>query len=103
MFDLPPGEVTPVIETQGALEILKLVSAKPVPLDTVRDEIKIALTNGHLMIIMKDATEGVSAKMCRALVLDVEGTLLCGCGGVSRCGDSASAAAMWAPGCGRWA
>lgn len=61
VFDLRPGEVTPVVDTQGALEILKLVSAKPVPLETVREEIKIALTNGHLLLLMKDATQDVTA------------------------------------------
>ncbi len=61
VFDLKPGEITPVVDAQGAFEILKLVSVKPVPLDAVRADIKSALTNGHLQLIMKDATKDVTA------------------------------------------
>lgn len=61
VFDLKPGEVTQVVDAQGAFEILKLVSVKPVPLEAVRADIKSALTNGHLQLIMKDATKDVSA------------------------------------------
>jgi hypothetical protein len=61
VFSLKPGEVSPVVDAMGALEILKLVSWKPVPLDSVRADIKTALTNGHLQLIMKDATHGVTA------------------------------------------
>jgi hypothetical protein len=61
VFDVKPGEVTPVVDAPGAFEVLKLVSVKPVPLDSVREEIKSALTNGHLQLIMKDATKDVTA------------------------------------------
>lgn len=61
VFDLKPGEVTPLVESQGAFEILKLVSRQAVPLESVRAEIKSGLTNGHLQLIMKDATKGVTA------------------------------------------
>jgi hypothetical protein len=61
VFDVKPGEVTPVVDASGAFEILKLVSLKPVPLDSVRAELKTALTNGHLQLLMKDATKGVTA------------------------------------------
>ena len=61
VFGLKPGEVSPVLDAMGALEILKLVSWKPVPLESVRADIKTALTNGHLQLIMKDATRGVTA------------------------------------------
>jgi hypothetical protein len=61
VFDVKPGEVTPVVDAAGAFEVLKLVSVKPVPLDSVREEIKSALTNGHLQLIMKDATKDVTA------------------------------------------
>ncbi len=61
VFDVKPGEVTQVVDAPGAFEVLKLVSLKPVPLDSVRAEIKTALTNGHLQLIMKDATKDVTA------------------------------------------
>jgi len=61
VFDVKPGEVTPVVDAPGAFEVLKLVSVKPVPLESVREEIKSALTNGHLQLIMKDATKDVTA------------------------------------------
>jgi len=61
VFDVKPGEVTPVVDTPGAFEVLKLVSMKPIPLDSVRAELKTALTNGHLQLLMKDATKDVSA------------------------------------------
>jgi hypothetical protein len=61
VFDLKPGEVTPVVDASGAFEILKLLSLKPIPLDSVRAELKTALTNGHLQLLMKDATKDVKA------------------------------------------
>lgn len=61
VFDLKPGEVTQVVEGPSALEILKLVSLKPIQLDAVRKDIKNALTNGHLQLIMADATKDVTA------------------------------------------
>lgn len=61
VFDLKPGEVTPVVDTQGAFEILKLASLATIPLESLRADIKTALTNGHLQLIMKDATKGVTA------------------------------------------
>lgn len=62
VFDLKPGDVTQVVDAPGSLEILKLVSFKQIPLDTVRADLKTALTNGHLQLLMKDATKGVTAK-----------------------------------------
>ncbi len=61
VFDLKPGEVTQVVEAQGAFEVLKLVSLQTVPLDSVHADIKAALTNGHLQLLMKDATKNVTA------------------------------------------
>jgi hypothetical protein len=61
VFDVKPGEVTPVVDASGAFEILKLLSLKPIPLDSVRAELKTALTNGHLQLLMKDATNDVTA------------------------------------------
>jgi PPIC-type PPIASE domain len=61
VFDVKPGEVTQVVDAPGAFEILKLVSIKPVSLDSVRTQLKTALTNGHLQLLMKDATKGVTA------------------------------------------
>ena len=61
VFDLKPGELTEPLESASGFEILKLVTLKPIPLDAVRAELKMALTNGHLQLIMKDATQGVTA------------------------------------------
>jgi hypothetical protein len=62
VFNLKPGEITPIVDARGAFEILKLVAVKPIPLDSVRADIKTALANGHLQLLMKDATKGVTAK-----------------------------------------
>ena len=59
-YDLKPGEVAQLIETPGALEIVKLISVQVIPLDSVRAEIKAALANGHLQLLLKDATRGVT-------------------------------------------
>jgi len=61
VFDLKPGEVAPVIDGPSSFEILKLVSVSPVPVDSVRAQLKTALINGHLQLLMKDATRGVTA------------------------------------------
>ena len=62
VFNLKPGEITPVVDARGAFEILRLVSVRPIPLETVRADIKTALANGHLQLLMKDATKDVTAK-----------------------------------------
>jgi hypothetical protein len=62
VFNLKPGEITPVVDARGAFEILRLVSVKPIPLETLRADIKTALANGHLQLLMKDATKDVTAK-----------------------------------------
>jgi hypothetical protein len=62
VFNLKPGEITPVVDARGAYEILKLVAVKPIPLDSLRADIRTALANGHLQLLMKDATKGVTAK-----------------------------------------
>ena len=62
VFNLKPGEITPIVDARGAFEILKLVAVKPIPLETLRPDIKTALANGHLQILMKDATKNVTAK-----------------------------------------
>jgi hypothetical protein len=61
VFDVKPGEVTSVVDASGTFEVLKLVSLRPIPLDSVRAELKTALTNGHLQLLMKDATKDVTA------------------------------------------
>jgi len=62
VFDLPPGEVTPVIESFTRLVILKLVSKRIAPFESVLPEIKDDLKQERFRQEIDAATKSVSAE-----------------------------------------
>jgi hypothetical protein len=48
VFNLKPGEVSPVLDSFGGLAILKLISRQPVPMETLRSEIVSAIRRDRL-------------------------------------------------------
>lgn len=61
VFDLQPGEITPVIETYGKLVILKLVSKHIATLESVLPEIKAEVKKERLGQEMTKASKSVTA------------------------------------------
>ena len=59
VFDLKPGEISEVIDSPMALVILKLVSKKSAPLETVRPEIESLLQGQHMQQSLSDAARSV--------------------------------------------
>ena len=59
VFDLKPGEISGVIDSPMALVILKLVSKKSAPLETVRPEIESLLQGQHMQQSLSDAARSV--------------------------------------------
>ena len=62
VFDLQPGEVSPVIESLGSLVVLKLVSKQSVPLETAQQEIKSRLQQTRMQQELDNATKMVKAQ-----------------------------------------
>jgi hypothetical protein len=62
VFDLPPGEVTPVIESFTRLAILKLVSKRIATFESVLPEIRDDLKQERLKQEIDAATKSVSAE-----------------------------------------
>ena len=62
VFDLQPGEVSPVIESLGSLVVLKLVSKQSVPLETAQQEIKSRLQQARMQQELDNATKTVKAQ-----------------------------------------
>jgi len=62
VFDLQPGEVTPVLESLGSLVVLKLVSKKSVPETTVEAEIDTLLRQTRVKQELESATKAVKAQ-----------------------------------------
>jgi hypothetical protein len=62
VFDLQPGEVTPVLESLGSLVVLKLVSKQSVPLETAQLEIKSLLRQARVKQELDSATKTVKAE-----------------------------------------
>jgi hypothetical protein len=62
VFDLQPGEVSPVIETYTNLVILKLVSKQVAPLDSVITEIRSDLKPSLLQREIQSASKSVGAE-----------------------------------------
>jgi PPIC-type PPIASE domain len=62
VFDLQPGEVSPVIETYTNLVILKLVSKQGAPIDSVVPEIRSDLKPALLQREIQSASKNVSAE-----------------------------------------
>ncbi|MGB7849157.1 MAG: peptidylprolyl isomerase [Candidatus Acidiferrum sp.] len=61
VFDLEPGVVTPVIESYTRLVILKLVSKRSAPLESVLPEIKEVLKRARLQQEIRNASKSVTA------------------------------------------
>lgn len=61
VFDLQPGEITPVIESYGKLVILKLVSKHTATLESVLPEIKDEVKRERLRQEMAKASQSVTA------------------------------------------
>jgi len=62
VFDLNPGEVSPVLESLGALVVLKLVSKQSVPEATLEPEIKSLLRKARMQEELDSATKTVKAQ-----------------------------------------
>jgi|SRR3974390_387347 len=62
VFDLQPGEITPVIDSYTNLVILKLVSKRTAPFDSVTPEIRSGLKPALLKREIQSASENVSAE-----------------------------------------
>jgi hypothetical protein len=61
VFDLQPGEITPVIESYTKLVILKLVSKRIAPFESVLPEIKDDLKQKRLTRELENASKSVTA------------------------------------------
>jgi hypothetical protein len=61
VFDLQPGEITPVIESYTKLAILKLVSKRIAPFESVLPEIKDDLKQKRLTQELENASKSVTA------------------------------------------
>jgi hypothetical protein len=61
VFDLQPGEITPVIESYTKLVILKLVSKRIAPFESVLPEIKDDLKQKRLTQELENASKSVTA------------------------------------------
>jgi hypothetical protein len=61
VFDLQPGEITPVIESYTKLAILKLVSKRIAPFESVLPEIKVDLKQKRLTQELENASKSVTA------------------------------------------
>ena len=61
VFDLQPGEITPVIESYGKLVILKLVSKHTAEFESVLPEIKAGVKQERLWREMAKASKSVTA------------------------------------------
>ena len=61
VFDLQPGEITPVIESYGKLVILKLVSKHTATFESVLPEIKADVKPERLTREMAKASKSVTA------------------------------------------
>src|ERR1700751_5892181 len=61
VFDLQPGEITPVIESYTKLAILKLVSKRIAPFESVLPEIKDEIKQKRLKQELENASKSVTA------------------------------------------
>lgn len=61
VFDLEPGDVTQVLESQDALIILKLESKQIVSIESARPEIEALLLHDRMQNGLRDATKSVKA------------------------------------------
>jgi hypothetical protein len=61
VFDLQPGEITPVIESYTKLAILKLVSKRIAPFESVLPEIKADVKEKRLRQELENASKSVTA------------------------------------------
>lgn len=62
VFDLKPGEVSPVLDSPGALVILKLQSKQSMPAEAAQPEIKSILKRERLQQELQNATKSVKAQ-----------------------------------------
>jgi hypothetical protein len=62
VFDLQPGEVTPVIESYTHVVVLKLASKRTAPLESVLPEIKEDLRRARLQKEIQKASKSVTAE-----------------------------------------
>jgi hypothetical protein len=62
VFDLNVGELSPVLESQGALVILKLGSKQSIPVESAGPEIKSILQRDRLQQELQSATNNVKAQ-----------------------------------------
>jgi hypothetical protein len=62
VFDLQPGEISPVIDSYVDLVILKLVSKQTAPLDSVLPEIKAELKQARLQQEIQEASRSIAGE-----------------------------------------
>ena len=62
VFDLNVGELSPVLESAGALVILKLASKQSIPVESAGPEIKSTLQRDRLQRELQSATNNVKAQ-----------------------------------------
>src|SRR5437016_3740946 len=62
VFDLNVGELSPVLESGGALVILKLASKQSIPVESAGPEIKSILQRDHLQRELQSAANNVKAQ-----------------------------------------
>jgi hypothetical protein len=62
VFDLNVGELSPVLESAGALVILKLESKQSIPVESAGPEIKSILQRDHLQRELQSAANNVKAQ-----------------------------------------
>jgi len=61
-FDLRPGDVSEVLDSQGGFSIFKLVSKNFVPMEFARAEIQAVLLREHMHHVLQDSTKDIKAQ-----------------------------------------
>jgi PPIC-type PPIASE domain len=62
IFDLQPGEISEVIDSYTSLVILKLISKRTIPLDSVEPEIRSELKHALMLKELQEASKRVTAE-----------------------------------------
>jgi hypothetical protein len=62
VFDLKPGEVSPVLDSQGTLVILKLESKQSISMEAARQEIQSVLRLERMQQELRNATQSAKAQ-----------------------------------------
>ena len=62
VFDMPPGETTPVFQTQGALMMLCPVDKRKLSLNEVRTQVEASLALRHELDSLDAAFQGIDAE-----------------------------------------